>query len=268
MKITVLADNNTFIDMYYLGEPALSFFIEDEGRKILFDTGYSDVFLKNAEKMGIDLCSADQIVLSHGHNDHSGGLQYLMKKKKGMPLLCHPGTFVYRQDDEGLAIGSPLDKEEVMKNFQLTCSEKPVQISEHLFYLGQIEERLPFEKRYAIGKAKDGETMDEDFIFDDSALACKGKDGIFIITGCSHAGICNIIEQAKRILNDDRIIGVIGGFHLFDTDERLEKTISYLKENGIGMLYPCHCVSLAAKIAMAKELAIHEVGVGLFLEIE
>ena len=268
MKLTVLADNNTYIDMYYLGEPALSFFIEDEGKKVLFDTGYSDVFIRNAKKMDIDLKDIDQIVISHGHNDHSGGLRHLKEKKNRYKLLCHPETFAYREDDDGLAIGSPMTKNMISEEFDLTCSEKPIQISEHLFYLGQIEEYLPFEKRYAIGRKKTDGTMKRDFIFDDSALAYRGKEGIFIITGCSHAGICNIIEQAKRVLNDDRITGVIGGFHLFQTDERLKNTIDYFKKNHIVNIYPCHCVSLAAKIVMAQELAIHEVGVGLSLEIE
>ena len=77
MKLTVLVDNNTYIDQYYLGEPALSFYIEDGTEKILFDTGYSDAFIKNAEQMGIDLGALTYIVLSHGHNDHTRGLPFL-----------------------------------------------------------------------------------------------------------------------------------------------------------------------------------------------
>ena len=123
-----------------------------------------------------------------------------------------------------------------------------------------------FEQRYAIGKSIiDGNKID-DKVEDDSALVYKGNDGLFIITGCSHSGICNIIEYAKKVCNDDRILGVIGGFHLFKVDDRLNKTIKYLKNNNIKYLYPCHCVSLKAKIEMGKELDIQEVGVGLEIE--
>ena len=73
-QLTVLADNNTIIDKYLLGEPALSFYIEYDNKKILFDTGYSDVFISNAAKLGISLKDLDFIVLSHGHNDHTGGI--------------------------------------------------------------------------------------------------------------------------------------------------------------------------------------------------
>ncbi len=118
-----------------------------------------------------------------------------------------------------------------------------------------------------IGKSiVDGVKID-DTVDDDSAIACRGDKGLFVITGCSHSGICNILEYAKRVCNDDRIYGVIGGFHLFEADERLEKTIEYLKENNVKLLYPCHCVSLKAKVEMAKKLDINEVGVGLEINI-
>jgi 7,8-dihydropterin-6-yl-methyl-4-(beta-D-ribofuranosyl)aminobenzene 5'-phosphate synthase len=71
MKITVLVDNNTMIDRYFQGEPGVSYFIECDDKKYLFDTGYSDIFLRNATKMGINLLALDAVVISHGHNDHT-----------------------------------------------------------------------------------------------------------------------------------------------------------------------------------------------------
>lgn len=66
MKLKVLEDNNTFLDMYYLAEPGVSYYIEDGNEKILFDTGYSSVVLENARKMSIDLTEIDKLVISHG----------------------------------------------------------------------------------------------------------------------------------------------------------------------------------------------------------
>lgn len=76
----------------------------------------------------------------------------------------------------------------------------------------------------------------DDYILDDSALVYNSTQGIFIITGCSHSGICNIIEYAKRVCNNQNVLGVIGGFHLFDVDIRLKSTIQYFAENKISEL--------------------------------
>ena len=109
--------------------------------------------------------------------------------------------------------------------------------------------------------------LKDDYVNDDSAIVYKSEKGLFIITGCSHSGICNIIEYAKKVCKEEKIYGVIGGFHLFDLNKKLEETISYFKENSLKEIYPCHCVSLNAKIEMGKELNIKEVGVGLQLDI-
>ncbi len=77
MELTVIVDNNTYIDKYFLAEPALSFYMEDAGTRLLFDAGYSDVFLRNVGKMDVELEKLTHIVISHGHNDHTGGLSYL-----------------------------------------------------------------------------------------------------------------------------------------------------------------------------------------------
>ncbi len=266
MKLVVLVDNNTFIDEYYLGEPAVSYYIEDGDDKILFDTGYSDVFIKNAEKMNIDLNQVNKLVISHGHNDHTGGLKYFLKNKRNIELISHPKSFDYKEDDS-LYIGAPIEKDELSKLCRLKLSKEPVQISEYITYLGEIPSSNDFETRCKIGKTiVNGQKVD-DLVEEESAIVYRGQNGLFIITGCSHSGICNIIEYAKKVCNDDRIYGVIGGFHLFKDDERLKKTIGYLKGNNIELLYPCHCVSLEAKIKTAGQMKIHEVGVGLKLDL-
>ena len=88
----------------------------------------------------------------------------------------------------------------------------------------------------------------------------------FIVTGCSHAGICNITRYAKQVTGCSRVLGVIGGFHLFDEDaEQTAQTAVFFKREGLTQFYPCHCTSLLAKLRLAEELLLREVGVGLQL---
>ena len=268
MKLRVLEDNNTFIDNYYLGEPAVSYYIEDNDIKILFDAGYSDAFIKNAESMGIDLNTINKIVISHGHNDHTGGLKYLFNNinNKDIELLAHTECLNKKMFEEEY-IGTSMTKEQLSKKCKLRLINAPVQISENIIFLGEIPESNKFEIREVIGKCESNGEMINDIVRDDTAIVYKSKKGLFIIKGCSHSGICNIIEYAKKVCNENRIYGVIGGFHLFEVNDRLYNTIKYFKENSIKLLYPCHCTSLNVKIEMAKELQIKEVGVGLELNI-
>lgn len=267
MKLTVLTDNNTYIDQYYLGEPALSFFIETESKNILFDTGYSDVFSKNAEALGLDLSSADYIVFSHGHDDHTKGLSCVPQSKFAKAhIIAHPNCFDKKYVGD-LYVGSPCSKEELSAKFSCTFTGKPTELCKNLWYLGQIPRVFGYENALVGETEKDGVRV-PDYLFDDTALVYKSEKGLFIITGCSHSGICNITEYAKKVCNEDKIYGIIGGFHLFDDDEKLAETVDYFVNNKIEMLYPCHCVSLAAKHRMMEKLNVHEVGVSLVIEIE
>lgn len=269
MRLKVLEDNNTFIDRYYLGEPAVSYYIEDEGVKILFDTGYSDAFIKNAEGMNINLKEINKIVISHGHNDHTGGLKYLFKNtnNKNIEVIAHTECFNEKKCNNQY-IGTSMTKEELEQVSKLKLTNNPLKITENITFLGEIPEINNFEKREIIGQCNMSGEMIDDIVRDDTAIVYKSKKGLFIITGCSHSGICNIIEYAKKVCNENKVYGVIGGFHLFNVNERLHKTIQYFKEMNLELLYPCHCISLEAKIEIGKKLKINEVGVGLEISID
>ena len=267
MKLTVLVDNNTYIDRYFHGEPALSFFIEDNDQHILFDTGYSDRFMFNAEKLGIDLSMIEKIVLSHGHNDHTGGLAYLsdLFKHKKPELFAHPDTFLPKHAEEGDIGASQLEKE-LKESYLFSLSKEPVQLTEKLLFLGEIPQLVSFEPRKQVGETEKNGSLVPDFVLDDSALVYQGIDGLYVITGCSHSGICNICEYAKQVTDTDKIIAVIGGFHLFEEDYQLAQTVAYFKKQQLEKLYPSHCVSLKAKAFIHNQIPIEEVGVGLTLE--
>ncbi|MDW5298576.1 MAG: MBL fold metallo-hydrolase [Sedimentibacter sp.] len=264
MKLKVLVDNNTYIDQYYWGEPAVSYYIEDEDIKLLLDVGYSDLFLRNACSLGVDLKNIDTIVISHGHDDHTGGLKYYFEGtyNHNISVIGHPDAFKEKTFDN-LKICSPFLEEELVKKCNLILSKKPVKVSKNITFLGEIPQTTDFETRKRIGKQIVGGIQTDDYVLDDTALVYKNEDGIYIITGCSHSGICNIIEYAKEVCNSNRVLGVIGGFHLFEVNEQVKKTIEYLKQNKITELYPCHCTSFAVRAEIHKVLPLKEVGVGL-----
>lgn len=154
MQLTVLVDNNTLTDRYFLGEPALSYLIGADGQKILFDVGYSDAFIVNARKLSIDLLEVDFVVLSHCHMDHTWGLEPLVRlhaeaKIEKLParkptLVTHPQTFSHRSLDELPEIGSLLVEDELSRFFDLQLTREPVWLTERLVFLGEIERSNDF----------------------------------------------------------------------------------------------------------------------------
>jgi len=276
LSLTVLADNTTLTDRYFTGEPGLSFLLKTAGKKVLFDTGYSGVFLANAEKMGIGLRDLDYVILSHGHLDHTGGLVTLVRhlteaKIESMThrvpeLIAHPRCFYPKEKLPLRNNGSILNEEEVRRQFTVKLSDKPVWITDDLVFLGEIPHTFAFEQTDP-GKRRiilpDGRS-EPDLLLDDTALAFRSGAGLIIITGCSHTGICNITEYAREVCGEQRVSDVIGGLHLLSPDpQRLDGTGKYLRELHLKALHACHCTSFAAKIALAKDCPVQEVGVGM-----
>ena len=255
MKLTVLVDNHSLIDKYYLAEPALSFYMEDGDSKILFDTGYSDVIVRNASKMNIDLDKINTIVLSHGHNDHTGGLVYLKELKQDIDLYCCEKideTKIHNEHD----ITCPIKINELPSNFHIHMSQSAQKISEHLTFLGEIKRVIqPLRK------------LGDDPLYDDSALVYKDNNTISIITGCSHSGICNIVNQAKTITGIEKINVIIGGLHLLNNMNITNEVCEYFKTQSINLVCPCHCTDLESKIALSNVTTIKEIGVSSIVEI-
>jgi len=277
MKLTVLVDNNTIIDRYFLAEPGLSFLLQDDETTVLFDTGYSGIFLDNAQKMGLDLAFLDYLVFSHGHLDHTWGLDALIKyytelKIEKRPfkkpvLITHPQTFVSVTSEDIDEFGSLLSERKLAKHFQLQLSKHPQRLSEKLTFLGEIPRNNTFESVVTYGRKEDAQ--EDDYVVDDSALVYNSAQGLVIITGCSHAGICNIIEYAKEVCSNDKVADIIGGLHLQNPPQRqIRGTLAYLENLQPNAVRACHCTDLDSKIALSTVVNLKEVGVGLSVDYE
>ena len=277
MKLTVLMDNNTFIDRYFIAEPAVSYLIECEGKKILFDAGYSDAFLINARKLDIELLDIDAVVLSHGHQDHTWGLGHLiqyyseerwMGKHVPIPdLIAHPDVFKNRSFESDPEIGSLIKEDTLGRFFKLRYSKNPLQLTKELTFLGEIERNNSFEAQQGIGRIWQDGNYVPDMVMDDTALVYETKRGLVLITGCSHAGICNIAEYARKVTGQEKIVDIIGGFHLLNPSKvQMEGTLAYFKALSPDVVHACHCTDLRSKIELSSVANLQEVGVGLELE--
>ena len=235
MTISVLTENTS--GPLTGAEHGLSYLIETDGKRILFDTGQSDLFLRNAAIMGVSLKEIDLIILSHGHFDHGNGLEHL----SGGTLLCHPGCFIrrYRQSDHSY-ISLKYSREEIAEKFNLITSREPFRISESIVFAGEIPRIISFESKLTSFVLEDGTP---DFVKDDSALVITLPQGLFIITGCGHAGIVNTMKHASAITGIDEIYGIMGGFHLKEDDLQTDETVKYLRTMDVTHILPSHCTS-------------------------
>jgi 7,8-dihydropterin-6-yl-methyl-4-(beta-D-ribofuranosyl)aminobenzene 5'-phosphate synthase len=181
-------------------------------------------------------------------------------------LLTYPLAF-RRRTKGNEELGCNVTEAELAESFTVYKSNSPVWLTKKLVFLGEIERKFSYEGNHTIGQVINNGIVEADSINDDTALAYKSSQGIVIITGCSHSGICNIVEQAKKICQDDRILAIIGDFHLRKPSaEQLNSTIAYLKKANIKTLYACHCTDQASCIALAQLGNLCEVTVGLTLQ--
>lgn len=259
MKIFILSDN--FAGSGFLAEHGLSYLIETEGNFVLFDTGGSDVFLKNAVLMNVNIDSVKTLVLSHGHWDHANGLLHLKDKK----LITHQNSFIkrYRKTDKKY-LGMNLSYEQAKEKFEIQTSAKSLQIFENLYFLGEIPRIFDFEKWQT---PYFDETGKDDYIPDDSAIAVVENNQLIVVTACSHSGICNIIEHAKKTTGIHKVKAVIGGFHLKFNNLQTQKTIEYLRNEKLDEIMPSHCTQLPALAEFYNEFEIQQIKTGMIITL-
>jgi 7,8-dihydropterin-6-yl-methyl-4-(beta-D-ribofuranosyl)aminobenzene 5'-phosphate synthase len=242
ITITTLV-NNTAKEGFQ-SEHGLSFWIEYGDKQVLFDTGQSDIFVQNAKTLGINLAEADAIILSHGHYDHTGGLDAVLNIAAKAKIYLHPAAIEpkFSQKTSGAeSIGMPDSAREAIRNHEVIWTETLTQIFPGVKVTGQIPRNTNFEdvggNFFVDVNCKKPDTMP-----DDQAMFFDSPKGLIIILGCAHAGVVNTLHYVAKLSGGKHIYAVIGGMHLLNApEERIEHTMDVFRQYDVQKIGLAHC---------------------------
>lgn len=249
--ITTLVENSVSA-RGLLAEHGLCFHFQVGSRSLLFDTGQSDLLLQNAIRLRLSLAETEAIVLSHGHNDHTGGITAIREVAPGARLFLHPAAlapkFAANPDGTGRFIGMhPRDVEALCNaGGRVAQTAKVTEIMEGVFVTGEIPRVNGFEDtggRFFL----DAACTEPDPLAEDQALFCDTADGLVVVLGCAHSGVVNPLDQILPLAAGRPIHTLLGGMHLMTASpERMEQTIAAFRRLKIQRLVPAHCTGLPA----------------------
>jgi 7,8-dihydropterin-6-yl-methyl-4-(beta-D-ribofuranosyl)aminobenzene 5'-phosphate synthase len=253
LKITVLS---TMLADSGIGEWGFAALVEVDGKRILFDTGARpETVLANAREMRIDLSNIEDLVISHNHGDHTGGLLVLRRElqKQNPKALSKAhvgdGIFLSRLAPNGRETNGllPFKADYEATGGRFVVYAKPTELLPGVWLTGPVP-RIHPEKNYPSGlklKASSGDV--EDTIPEDSSLVFNTAEGLVVLSGCGHSGIINTVDYARTSVASSPILAVVGGLHLFGaSDEALAWTSGKLKDVGLRNLLAAHCTGIEA----------------------
>lgn len=268
MKVIFLVDN--YVDKPELcAEHGFSCWIKYNEKNILFDVGQTENIYKNGKILGLDFSQLDCVVLSHGHYDHTGGLDSIFNDK--MKIYAHRDIgvdhFRISQDGEYHYIGINRDFYDRNRD-KFILNEDIIEIFPDIFLSGKIFRYEPFDSDQNLFRYSGG-IYYKDIFSDEQYLVVKENSEYSIFTGCSHTGIVNIIEDFYAKFGKVKIKAVVGGFHLFRScGEELSMVAKYFLKHNIKKIYTGHCTGIETMIYLKNILGERVVPIKVGLELE
>jgi 7,8-dihydropterin-6-yl-methyl-4-(beta-D-ribofuranosyl)aminobenzene 5'-phosphate synthase len=254
VRITVLS--TMLADMTGVGEWGFAALVETDGRRLLFDTGARpETVLDNARELGIDLSDVTDLVLSHHHGDHTGGLialrQSLSRRNPRALARAHVGAGIFLSrpgpdgEENNPMIARRAGYEAAGGTF--VVYSRPGEIMPGVWLTGPVPRPHPERNWPHAARLKVAGGVVEDSIPEDASLVIDTPQGLIVISGCGHAGTINTAEFARETVRAAPIHAVIGGLHLFRSSvEDMEWTAVKLKEFGLAHLLAAHCTGIEA----------------------
>ncbi len=258
-KLTILCDNQSSRPDL-AAENGLSVLIERDGNAMLFDAGPSRATLDNAAALGIDLGRVSVIALSHNHYDHTRGLlSFDAQFSQAYTTYISRHFFKTSVWDRTAETGwmtptsGPVDAAYLRAQGQETrlagSDILAIEGFEGAWLLSNLSPCIPFETVEPTNLI----LRDDDWVVDDyrdeMALVLECGDGLAVVTGCAHAGICSIVTIAEQRFGRP-VRALIGGTHLVAADEtRIAQAVDFLCEKKIPLIRPCHCTGEAGRAA-------------------
>jgi 7,8-dihydropterin-6-yl-methyl-4-(beta-D-ribofuranosyl)aminobenzene 5'-phosphate synthase len=249
--VTTLVENSVHV-RGLLAEHGLAFHIQAGPRSLLFDTGQSGLLVRNARSLQLSLAAVEAIALSHGHNDHTGGLNAAREAAPEVRLFLHPASlgpkFAGNPDNTARPIGMDEANAEVIRGETnaVVWTSQPTEVLEGIFVTGQIPRQNAFEDtggRFFL----DAACTQRDPLLDDQALFFDTADGLVVLLGCAHAGVVNTLEYIRQLTGGRPIHTLLGGLHLLTASpKRIEETLAAFRRLDIQRLAPAHCTGLPA----------------------
>ena len=246
VSVTLLVDNEAPPGL--LAEHGFAAWIDTGDACLLFDTGQGAALEPNARTLGIELGRASDLVLSHGHYDHSGAVEAFLAINPRAQITYGRGATIMRfschPQQPARQIGMAEEVRQALAQLPLErCCvlDAPRYLRPGVGVTGPVPRRTAFEDTGGPFYLDEDKTQ-PDLLDDDLSLWFETTDGLVIVTGCCHSGLVNTVRHVQRISGISRIHGIIGGLHLLNADpQRLEATLEFLSACAPDFLLPCHC---------------------------
>ncbi len=251
MKIYTLIEDSKPKGSAFIAEHGLSLYFEHEGKRILFDTGGSDAFVYNATLLGIDLLKVDICIISHTHDDHTGGLDHFLEINKQAKVYMKrtaQGDFYVRNVTKLQYAGIDQTLFEKYPD-RFSFIDEDTEIVSGLFAVSANKHRrMPLYSTMMYEKRDD--LLIRDDLSQELFIVVRRKENVIVLTGCSHNGILNILMTAEEKFGP--VSAVVGGFHLSGTrrmglqafqepGSEIQAIIRHINHKKIKKVYSGHC---------------------------